>query len=217
MVSNSREGRKIFGAAILVAAILFSAALSADGGRFAVLALSEIGSKLIFYSLESEVPVNTIDMRDEIVLGIRFLPNGDLLVVSANSLFVIDADGEDREIHGFYDKRLGGYSFSDELIALRLLEYGIGHSGHLILVSVGGGVLGEMPINREIVSMSSGDRFIAVLSSAGPILYNDLFEDITQSERDGEAAGATGILALSGSGSAIAYSDNSAVVITANP
>ena len=197
----------------LASGYVLSAALSPDGKAFVILALTETGSRLIFYDLDSEIPLNTVGFSAEIVLDICYLPRGELLVLSENSLFTLDLYGAERELYSFYDDRLGGYSLGDEYIALQLLEYGVGHSGKLVLINIDGEILGELPTDRQIVSMSSGDDFLAVLYNTGPMLYNKGFEEIMISDRINDTAGATGILALSDAVSAVAYGDHSAILI----
>ena len=198
----------------LASGYVLRAVLSPDNRRLAILSLTDFGGRIVFYNLDSETAGHSLELPGDLILDLRFLPGGDLIAVTSDSLIAIDSSGMDRELYGYFDKRLGAYSIGDSLIALHLLDYGVGHRGRLITIGENGRLLGELTTDREIVSLSAGDTYLAVLGSDGPTLYDSELDSIPQSDRSGSAAGAAGILTLAG-GVSIVYGDHTAVVIEA--
>jgi len=193
---------------------VLSAVLSDDNKNLAVLNLTDTGSRITFYhGIDTEEePANVFDLSGGLLLDIMYLPNGDILAVSTDSLFIVESSGGSRELYSFSDNRLGGYTHSDDFIALHLYDYGLGHSGRLVTLLADGTVLGEMVTDREVVSMSAVGKTLAVLKSDDFMFFSDELEEYPVSADNLSAAGAGHVLAVS-EDAAVATSDNSAVVL----
>jgi len=192
-----------------------SAVLSPDNTNLAILNFSESGSKINFYygiDEDKSEPDFIFDLYSGLIIDIVYLSNGDLLVVSTNSLFVIDNSGNATMLYSFLGERLGGFSHHDNFVALHLYSYGIGLQGRLVTLRTDGTVLGELAIEREILSMSSANNFLVILLSEGVTFFNRELEPFSASADSLSAAGASRILAVS-SDIVLATNDNTAVVI----
>lgn len=175
---------------------VLSAALSPDNRKLAILTLVDDGSKIAYYSLDSEDTGGPSYMHGGLILGIRYLPGGDVLAISTDSLVIVDSAGTGREIYGFNGKRLGGYVLDGSPIAVHLLDYGMGYNGRLVTFGDGGEQLGMIATYREIVSMSSSAGMVAALRGDGLMLYDAALGEIPQANRFESATGIDKVLAL---------------------
>ena len=198
----------------LVTGFALSAQLSYDNKNLAILSLAETGSRIIFYhDIDTqEDPAFVFEFDDGLIIDIIYLKNGDLLAVSTKSLIIIDSFGSNNVLYDFEGKRLGGYTFNGELIALHLYDYGVGHRGRLVTLLLNGTVLGELIMDREIISMSSVNDSLILLRNDGVSFFNKELEEFGLSADSLSAAGASRVLAVR-EDTALAVSDNSAVII----
>ena len=196
----------------LASGYILTAALSPDNKTLAILNFTDGGSCITFYNLNSEDAANTYFLPDGLIIDIMYLSGGDLLAVSKDSLITIDKNGADRELYGFSGGILSGYALTGGFIAVHLLDYGVGYNGRLVTLGVNGDIIGELAINREIISMSTGGELLAILRSDGLIFYDSHLDEIPQHGEPGAAIGATKVLVLTGD-AALAAGDHSAVVI----
>ena len=209
-VYNSK-GSEVYRAR-LVSGYVLSAVLSPDNKSLAVLNLTDEGSRITFYSLNSETPERMFDLPGGLIIDIRYMPGNSLLVVSTDSLILLDKNGTDKELFNYSGGLLGKYTTGGGLIALHILDYGVGYSGRLVALGEDGKLLGEIDTDREIVSMSACGEFLAVLRSDGLFLYDPRLDSLPPSKGSGSTAGAAYVLALEG-GAVLAAGDNSAVVM----
>jgi len=195
---------------------VLSAALSPDNRSLAILNLADDGSRITFYSLNSENADRVFSLPGQLIIDMWYLPGGDLLAVSTESLVIAGRDNESAELYGFSGRRLGGYAFNGSFIALHLLDYGVGHRGRLVTLVDTGQLLGEIETDTEIISMSAGDGYLAVLRNDNLVLYDDALNKLQQSGKAVSTAGSSKVLAM-GDGTTLAAGDHSAVVIAASP
>ena len=207
----NNKGSEVYRAR-LVSGYVLSAVLSPDNKSLAVLNLTDDGSRITFYSLNSETPDRMFDLPGGLIIDIRYVSGNDLLVVSTDSLISLDKNSAYKELYNYSGGLLNKYSVDGGFIALHLLDYGVGYSGRLLTLDEAGKLLGELNSNREIISMSACGEFLAVLQSDGLFFYDPRLESFPASNGPGSTAGATHILALGG-GAVLAAGDNSAVVI----
>jgi len=191
-----------------------SADLSHDNKDLAILNLTDNGSRISFYrgidvNVESDF---LFDLPDELIIDIWHKPNGDLLAISTGSLYLIDRAGNSSILYTFSEKRLGGYTSGNDFIAFHLYDYGIGHRGRLVTILPDGRPLGEVVLDRDVISMSAVDKSLVVLQSDSITFLNEKLEELSVSGDTLSVAGASRILAVR-EGTALATSDNSAVVI----
>jgi len=192
-----------------------SAELSPDNKNLAVLNLTDDGSRVTFYvGIEiNDEPKHIFDLPDGLIIDIKYLSDGDLLAISTDLLFIIDDSGTGRSLYPFPDKRLGSYSNDDTFIALHLYDYGIGHRGRIVTLRSDGTVFGELPTDREIISMSVRNKSLIVLKNDGVVFYNDELEEFSSAKNNFSAAGSTRVLAVR-EDTALATNDSFAVIFT---
>jgi len=193
---------------------VLSAQLSHDNNKLAILNLTDNGSRISLYHDigTEEEPFELFDRYGGLIIDIMYLPNGDVLAISTNSLFLVDTHGEGNMLYTFADKRLGGYAQHDDFIALHLYDYGVGHRGRLVTFRTDGTLLGEISFDREIISMSAAHQSLVVLRSDGVLFYSEELEEFPVSADHISVAGTSRILAVS-EFLAVATSDHSAIVI----
>ena len=196
----------------MVLGYVLSAALSPDNKSLAILNLTDDGSRITFFNLNSENTSRVFELTDRLFLDIRYLSNGSVLAISTESLIIVDKNNESKLYYVFSDRRLGGFVLDDGFIALYLLDFGVGHRGRLVTLGEDGSILGEIETNREIISMSSNGELLSVLRSDGLVFYNTALEELRASMDSASVAGATKVLSLH-DGYALAAGDHSAVVI----
>jgi len=198
----------------LASGYALSAVLSPDNKSLAVLNLTDGGSRITIYQgLNKQESDSAFTLNGGLIIDMRYLPNGNLLAFTADSLVAIDKNGASSIFYEFFDKRLGGYAYDDGTVALHLLDYGVGFSGRLVTLNEKGSIVGELVTNRELVSISFGDGFLAVLRSDGLMFYDTLFQEFPPRGNHVPTAGATSVLSLKG-GAALVAGENSAIVIS---
>ena len=193
---------------------ILSSILSKDNRRLAVLSLTEGGSKIAFYELSKEDVDRTFLLPDRLIIDIQYLPSGDLLAVTTESLVAVDKNGGGKELHWFAGKRLGNYTVSGGLIALHLLDYGVGYNGRLVTFDGNGSFLATISTDYEIVSMSACEDRLSVLRNDAVVMFDKELCEIRHSPAPASSAGAEGILALR-DGAALVTSDHTAVILRA--
>ena len=205
------SGRNVYKVS-LASGYAMKAALSSDNKRLAVLNLTDNGSEIALYELNLESRTGVFELPGDLILDISFLPEGKLLAVSRESLIIVDTGGTGTALYDFNGMRLGGYEFGDGFTALYLLDYGVGYSGRLVTLKETGEVLGELATEKEIVSLSSGDGFLAILRNEGLSFFDANLEALSVDGNPAQAAGASRVAAL-GNSAALAAGDHFAVVV----
>jgi hypothetical protein len=208
-VYNNR-GRDVYRVS-LASGYVLSASISPDNRTLAVLNLTDEGSRISIYDLNSESERDSFTLPDSLILDMWHLPNGEILAVATDSLLVIDRNNTARELFGFFGRRLRGYTHDGSIIALHLLDYGVGYRGRLVALDTDGTILGERDTDREIISMSLGSGYLAILRSDAPVFYSRTLEELPMFGQPGSMAGATRILVID-AGTALAAGDHTAVV-----
>jgi hypothetical protein len=216
-VYNS-DGRSVyrFDSGVEESGYVLSAVLSPDNRNMAVLSLADSGSKITFFNLDTDLAVRSTDFPGMLIIDIHFLPNGHILAISADLLVIVDRSGASRALYDFFDKRLGGYIFGDGIIVLHLLDYGVGHGGRLVTLAEDGVIQGEVVTDREVISMSFGGGYLAVLRSDGLLFFDTLLDEFPAAGEFLSTVGMNRALAL-GDGLALVAGDHSAVVWRAAP
>jgi len=194
----------------------FASAISPDNRTLAVLNLTADGSRITqYHGMNRSYYDSVFLLSGGLILDIRFLPNGDLLAISTDSLMLIGGDGTGRELYEYSDKRLGGFAFDGGTTVLHLLDYGVGHSGRLVKIDERGRVLNEHYTNREIFSMSYSGGYLAVLLSDGVVFLNRNFNEFREHGGRSQTAAINRVHSL-GSGTAIATGEHVAMAVFIN-
>ena len=193
---------------------VLTAELSHDNKSLAILNYTGTGSRVSFYhgfDVDKD-PDHLFDYKSGLIIDIVYLTNGDVLVISTDSIFLIERSGSGKMLYTYAEKRLGGYAYDGDFIVLHLYDYGIGYQGRLITLLADGTILAEKATGREIISMSAVDNSLVILKNDGVLFLTEELEEFPASEDNISSAGANRILAIS-SDTALATSDNSAVVV----
>jgi len=196
----------------LASGYTLNAGLSPDNKKLAVLNMTDNGSKIILYDLGNEEPDGEFVYPGGLILDIRYLPGGQVLAVTMNSLVVVDKDGSGTVFFSFDGRRLGGYILIDSLVVLHLYDFGVGYGGRLITLDESGRLLGGVVTDRAILSMSTCGKYLAVLKSDGPVLYDTELSEFPPLNNHEAAAGATQVISL-GDSSVLAAGDHFATVL----
>ena len=191
---------------------ILSAALSPDNKSLSVLNLTGDGSTITFYhGLNGETADSAFALSDELILDISYPPSGDLVAISTQSLIAVNKNGEGRILYDFSGRRLSAYTLAGGFYSLHLLDFGVGYKGRLVTIGENGSLLGEYPTDRELISMSCGGGYLAVLRNDGPVFFNEKLEEFPSSSERVSTSGVNKIIALGG-GSALAAGEHAAVV-----
>jgi len=195
---------------------VLSAELSHDNRALAILNLTETGSRIAFYKgidTPKDEPDAVYESPGLLILDIRYLPGGDMLAISTDSLILIDKNGSAKELYSYPDKRIGGYTLDSGFITLYLLDFGVGHQGRIVSLLADGSLLGEVLTDREILSISSGDDYICILYNDRPVIFSKELEELPLAGEQLSSAGASRILAF-GNDMALITGDHIALMIT---
>ena len=193
---------------------VLSAELSPDNKHLAILSFTETGSRITFYdNIDSEdEPTYRFDYSGGLIIDFTHLSNGEILAVSADLLFTVDSQGNRNVLYSYHDNRLGGYAYDNDFIALHLYDYGIGYQGRLVALLADGTILGEVSLEREVLSISAAGQSFVILKTDGVAFFTNELDEYSMTAESLSAAGANRILALRGD-VALATSDNSAVIL----
>ncbi|MCL2200743.1 MAG: DUF5711 family protein [Oscillospiraceae bacterium] len=196
-VFNDR-GTAVF-RANLASGYAFVSALSPDSRNLAVLNLTDAGSRIPrFLGMNQAEPSSVFVLDNTLIVDMHYLSNGNLLALSTQSLLVIDRGGEMRVIYEFDGHRLGGFILDDDIILLNLLDYGVGQSGRLLILNERGNIRAERPTTREIISMSYGGGFLAVMTGDGIEFFDTGLNVLPNTASGMSMAGINRVLALGG-------------------
>lgn len=188
---------------------VLAAGLSADNKNLAVLTLTADGSKITVFGLDSEQAVFTYTKPDKLILETEFMPDGRLLTVAEDSVFIVDKNGSAKELVNYSDKYLAGYSTDgDGFISLLLNDYTVGGQGTLKTLDIEGNVLGSLVTGRQCISISAKGDYLAFLWTDGLTIYEKTLAETAATDN---TAGAVQVI-MRDDGSALVISTNSATV-----
>jgi len=195
----------------LATGYVLSSALSPDNKSLAVLNLTEKGSRISFYNLDSEEIDRAFELADKLILDIRYRSNGDVLVITSDSLLIVDKNNKSKVLYKFSGGRPGGFSLDGGYYALYLSDQGPGNRGKLITIKENGDILGEIVTNNKIISLSADENYLVTLQSDGVVVYDTSLKELPLSGGSVNPVGATSVLALI-DGYILAAGDHTAVV-----
>jgi hypothetical protein len=150
---------------------VLSAVVSPDNSSLAVLCADDEGSVIRFFSLDSEKERGSFRAPAELFMDIHYMGDGTLCAISENRLVFLNSKGELKGSFDFEGSYLMDYEFSNDFSAVILGKYRSGSEGRLITVSGGGQVLGEISLQRDVLSLSARGRQLLVLYSDSLYLY----------------------------------------------
>ena len=182
-----------------------SAEVSPNNRELAALTLTNDGSKIVFFELDSDDEKTSLTFSEKLVTEITYIETDSVLAVSEDMLSIVNNDGTGETLMDYTGKYLAGYSIdSDNFTALILNDYLVGNQGSIVTVDRTGAVLGTISTDREVLALSANGDYLAVLSDDGLFIYDKNLEQCACYE---DTTGADG---------AIMRSDGTALYVTAH-
>ncbi len=155
-----------------------SAEVSPSNREMAVLALTEDGSRIVFFELDSTDEKSSFTFPGTLVTDIAYIDGDSVLAVSEDGLASVHEDGSSETFLDYTDKYLAGYSTDgDGFAALVLNDYLVGEQGSIVTVDRTGKTLGTLATDRKVLSLSAGGDYLAVLFSDRLVIYNKKLEE----------------------------------------
>jgi hypothetical protein len=179
-----------------------TAVLSPDSRHLAVLTIGGGGSRVVFFSLDSEEEKASCLIEDAILLELHHLGTSGVLAVGTGEILHIAPDGAVTPLLDYSARYLEAYALWDGNVFLSLKTYSVGDQGLLAVIDKTGAHLGVLDKDEKIVSVSAGGGYIAVLYAERLVIYNKQLEVCAVYE---DTAGA---------GNVIMREDGTALVLT---
>lgn len=152
---------------------ILSAVLSSDNKSLAVLTLTDEGSRIVCFSLDSTDEKGSCTLPGELVLEIRYISDGRILALCRDALRIVKQDGSSDIISDYSEKHLAGYSLDgDGFILLALNNYMVGDQGLIMTVDLKGKTLGLVETDNKILSVSAKGDALAILYSDCLVMYD---------------------------------------------
>jgi hypothetical protein len=182
-----------------------SAEVSPKNRELAILTLTEDGSRIVFFALNSTDEKSSCTFSGTLVTDIAYIDGDSVLAVSEDRLAAVHEDGACDTLIDYTDKYLAGYSTDgDGFTALVLNDYLVGEQGGIVTVDRSGKTLGTLATDRKVLSLSAGGDYLAVLYSDRLVIYKKNLEECASYD---DTAGAV---------RAIMRPDGTALVVTAH-
>ena len=159
------------------------ARIAPDNRSMAVLTVDKSGGKITFLSFNRTDPTGSFLTPDELILDFSYLDTEHLCAISENRIVFFNDAGEQKSQRSFEGMYLTGYEIDDtSFVTVHLSRYLSGNQGDIITLDQQGSELGRLEIYRDLITLSSYGRHLAVLYSDGLVLYNQELEVISESE-----------------------------------
>lgn len=170
------------------------AVLSPDGSTLALATAGQTGgiydSQIAFYSsnrtdADSQTPDAVCSLGNNTVLALDW--QSDVLrVLGEDSLDLVSKDGALIASYSYGGRYLKGFSLSGgDFSTLLLGRYRAGTDAQLITVDDQGGELAALPLNQQIISLSSAGRYVSLLTPDGLSIYTqelELYHDMSATQ-----------------------------------
>ncbi len=151
---------------------LVDAALSDSGDKMTAYTISESGSKLHFFNLNSTEQKGSCNLDNTVLLDLAYLSNSSVCALSLGSAFFVNDKGSLISKYDFTDGYLKDFSFEGSGFAALLIgKYKAGNSGTIVTLSPTGVEMGKLDVKSEILSFSVSGKYIAVLYSDLLVIY----------------------------------------------
>ena len=147
------------------------AAVSRDGGRLAVITFGSEGAEVVFLRTDREQELGRYALGEKLALDLRFMVNGNVAVLTEDSLLMLTTAGEEAGNFLFDDRTLSGYDMGSDEMTLLCLEDFPGGSSQLVTVGPNGQELGRIDAKGEVLSLSASGQKAAVLYRGEAVIY----------------------------------------------
>ena len=155
------------------------AILSPDGNTLAVLTAGQTAgvydSQISLYSQNHAAGDSTPDavcsLGNNAALKVAW-PSGPLRVLGETALCYVGADGTLSGSYSYAFRYLKGFSLEgDGFSTLLLGKYRAGTEAELVTVGTDGEVIASLPLDQQILSLSSAGRYLSILTADGLSTY----------------------------------------------
>lgn len=160
------------------------AILSPDGSTLAVLTAGQTGgvydSQVSLYSQAhatgDPTPDAVCSLGNNAVLKVSW-PSGPLRVLGETALCYVSADGTLVGNYSYAFRYLKGFSLEgDSFSTLLLGKYRAGTEAELVTVGTDGEAIASLPLDQQILSLSSVGRYLSILTADGLNIYTSDLE-----------------------------------------
>ncbi len=155
------------------------AILSPDGQTLALATSGQTGgsfdSQVSFYSLGQAQPDAVCSLGNNTILQLNWASE-PLRVLGENALAFVSSDGALTGSYSYDRRVLKGFSLEGDTCALLLGKYRAGSTADLVTVNSKGEETASLPMEEQILSLSSAGRYLSVLTADGLTIYSDDLE-----------------------------------------
>lgn len=159
------------------------AVLSPDGKTLALATSGQTGgiydSQISFYSFprsaEDREPDVVCPLGNNTILRLDW-NSTSLRVLGENALAFVSADGTLAGSYSYGRRVLKGYSLDGDACTLLLGKYRAGSDADLVMVDTTGKEITSLPMEEQVLSMSSAGRYLSVLTADGLTIYSGALE-----------------------------------------
>lgn len=138
-----------------------------------VLSTDSSGGKITFLDFSSDEATAAFVAPGELILDFSYTSVDRLCAISEQRIFFFSSRGEIIGEKEFGEMHLTNYDIRNPNFAsIHLSKYRSGNAGVLITLDDSGTVLGSLELYRDLVSLSSYGKNLAVLYSDGLCLYS---------------------------------------------
>lgn len=159
------------------------AILSPDGRTLALATSGQTGgsfdSQISFYALNRSAqetqPDAVCSLGNNTVLQLNW-DSDPLRVLGENALAFVDSRGTLSGSYPYDRRVLKGFSLKGDTCALLLGKYRAGSTADLVTVNNKGEETASLPMEEQVLSLSSAGRYLSVLTADGLTIYSDDLE-----------------------------------------
>ena len=157
---------------------VLSAVVSPDNRGMAVLCAGAEGGRVVQFSFSSEEQQSEFLAPDELLIDLAYMDADQLCALSESRVVFFDDKGGQTGEYAFNGAYLTDYEFGgDEFVTVLLSQYRSGNAIVLVNLDLNGELLGELTLQRDLLSLSAAGKQLLVLYSDGLTLYSDQLEE----------------------------------------
>lgn len=158
---------------------VLSAVVAPDNRGMAALCVGAEGGRVAQFSFSSETQQSEFLAQDELLIGLHYLSADRLCALSESRVVFFDDKSEQKGEYAFNGAYLTDYEFGgDGFVSVLLSRYRSGNALDLVSLSASGEVLGELQLQRDLLSLSASGKQLLVLYSDGLTLYSSSLEEL---------------------------------------